>query len=232
MNARRFLFTFDLALSPPKNDGAKRRRGGGAEKKGRMVGGGGGGGGRKSRQREGGKKGRGEEERKRGEAGQLLLLLPPYLLSPSLYFFSFCLSEGKLGGQLLLPRLQPPAALLTNPAAVFFTGSERGRRLPNGARAEKGADPFFFCCCFFSFQKKKKKELARELRLNQPDKKNANVSRWRTGDAVVAEEGEAGGEGAGGRLAGTVGFPLRGKSSVFPFAACRRGERLRLGSSR
>lgn len=149
MNARRFLFTFDLPLSPSKNDRAKRRRGG-AEKKGRKVGGGGGGGGRKSRQREGGKKGRGEEERKRGEAGQLLLLLPPYLLSPSLYFFSFCLSEGKLGGQLLLPRLQPPAALLTNPAAVFLR-APRGVDVFRTALVPKKAQILFFFCCFFSF---------------------------------------------------------------------------------
>lgn len=103
MNACRFLFTFDLPLSPPKNDRAK----GGWKKgeKGRR---------REEIQTEGEREGRMEEERKRGEAGELLLLLPPYLLSPSLYFFSFCLSEGKLGAELLLPRLQPPAALLTS----------------------------------------------------------------------------------------------------------------------
>lgn len=114
MNARRFLFTFDLPLSPPKNDRANGWRGGGKRgEKGRR---------REEIQTEGEREGRKEEERKRGEAGELLLLLPPYLLSPSLYFFSFCLSEGKLGGQLLLPRLQPPAALLTSEAAVL-TGS-------------------------------------------------------------------------------------------------------------
>lgn len=129
--------------------------GGGAEKKGRKVGGGGGGGGRKSRQREGGKKGRGEEERKRGEAGQLLLLLPPYLLSPSLYFFSFCLSEGKLGGQLLLPRLQPPAALLTNPAAVFLR-APRGVDVFRMALVPKKAPILFFVVSFL-FKRKKKK---------------------------------------------------------------------------
>lgn len=79
MNASHFLFTFDLPLSPKKTE--KKKRGGGGRS-----------------QTEGG-----GERKKRGEekwgAGELLLLLSPYLLSLSLYFFSFCLSKGKLDGQ-------------------------------------------------------------------------------------------------------------------------------------
>lgn len=147
MNARRFLFTFDLPLSPAKNDRAKGWKKG---EKGRR---------REEIQTEGEREGRKEEERKRGEAGELLLLLPPYLLSPSLYFFSFCLSEGKLGGQLLLPRLQPPAALLTSYAAVL-TGSRGVDVSPMAPK--KGADSFFFS---ISFIFKRKKEVARKPRL-------------------------------------------------------------------
>lgn len=77
MNASHFLFTFDLPLSPKKTE--KKKRGGRSQTEG------------------------GGERKKRGEekwgAGELLLLLSPYLLSLSLYFFSFCLSKGKLDGQ-------------------------------------------------------------------------------------------------------------------------------------
>lgn len=96
MNTSHFLFTFDLPLSPKMTE-QKEERGVKKKERGKV-------GGEESQTEGGGKKGkkRREGEEKLGgvrEGGQLLLLLSPYLLSLSLYFFSFCLSKGKLGGQ-------------------------------------------------------------------------------------------------------------------------------------
>lgn len=96
MNTSHFLFTFDLPLSPKMTEQKEERGVKKKEREGRR-------GGKPDRGRGERKERRGEKERKNWggvrEGGQLLLLLSPYLLSLSLYFFSFCLSKGKLGGQ-------------------------------------------------------------------------------------------------------------------------------------
>lgn len=87
---------------------------------------------------------------KRGEekwgAGELLLLLSPYLLSLSPSFFSFCLSQGELGGQrfatsrlflLHLSRLPEPLFSLLKPS--------RPRR--GGVPAPSGCFSFLVFIC-------------------------------------------------------------------------------------
>lgn len=104
MNVSHFLFNSDLPLSPRKTarggkKSRRRRRGG--------------------KKREGGRGGR--EERKNGGAGGLLLLLSPYLLSHSLYFFSFCFSEGGNDGQsFATSSLQLVRFTRVQEAAVFL----------------------------------------------------------------------------------------------------------------
>lgn len=183
MNASHFLFTFDLPLSPKMTEqkeerGVKKREG-----------------------RRGGKPDRGrgkerkEEERRRGKTGgagggQLLLLLSPYLLSLSLYFFSFCLSKGKLGGQsfatssLQLVPHQPNSVfgskMTSAETAQGFVHPNGGRVFFFRRRIEVGLRVFFF----------KKKELGRdELRLSEQDEKEPSAEEKRRGE-IITEDGE------------------------------------------
>lgn len=155
MNARRFLFTFDLPLSPPKNDRAKGLEG--VEKGGERWEEGG----NPDRGKEGGKKGRGEEKRRGWRA-------PPPSPSISPLPLSLLFLLLSLGGETWWPApfaTSPASSCSPHQPGCCSHGLQRGRRLPDGICTEK--DSTFFP--FLLFLKVKKKELARKPRLNQPD---------------------------------------------------------------
>lgn len=105
-------------------------------------------GGREERKRRGG------EEKRRGRPA------PPPSPSISPLPLSLLFLLLSLGGETWWPApfATSPASSCSphQPGCCFFTGSERGRRLPNGACAEKGADSFFVVVSFL-FKRKKKK---------------------------------------------------------------------------